>query len=203
MSAAGVARAMKPVLPLAIVLALLAPAALASPVLDQLRNGDLESWSAPYAPEGWTVVVGNVTRSAFATEGGFSAQLRAKPNELGGHFSVMRQAIPQSGTDLPIMPGAFYDLSFDAAGVYNGKGNGHATITWLGVTGKVLRVDTIVVPDGVGYASYTARLQAPIDVLGGDAATSALVAFVVDGQSSDSGVNLWVDDVAFGPGSPA
>lgn len=191
---------------------LLAAPALASPVYDQLRSGSFESWSAginglgqPTAvPENWTVEIGTVQPSALATDGSSSAQLRALPDTLGGHTSVLAQTIPQSSTDAPIVPGAWYDLSFDAQGLYHGgKGTGQATVTWTGALGHVLRVDTLAVPEGAGFQTYTAHLQAPVDALVGDAATSATIRFTVVGQSSDTDVNLWVDDAHFGPGSPA
>lgn len=191
---------------------LVAPAALASPFHDQLKNGSFESGStgvnglgvSTYVPDHWAVEVGTVQASALATDGNVSAQLRALPNELGGHFSVLAQTIPETSTDAPIVPGAWYDLSFEAQGLYHGgKGHGNATVTWTGALGHTLRVDTVVVPEGAGFRTYTAHLQAPIDPIAGDAATSATVRFLVDGQSSDTDVNLWVDNAHFGPGSPA
>lgn len=183
--------------------ALLAPVAFAAPIYEQTQNRSFEDWEVATAPDAWTLEVGELTRSAFATDGEWAVQLRAKPNEVGGHFSQLAQTFPQSETDLPIVPGAFYEFSFDAAGIYSGKGNGNATVTWIGALGHVLRVDTVIVPEATGYESFTARLQAPVDVLVGDAATSAVLRFLVDGQSSDNSVNLWVDDVQFGLGSPA
>ncbi|HUR68704.1 MAG TPA: hypothetical protein VM370_05610 [Candidatus Thermoplasmatota archaeon] len=182
-------------------LVLVAPVAFAAPLLNQVQNGTLESWSSPWSPDAWTVEIGNVTKSTTAAEGNFSAQLRAKPNALGGHYSILAQTIPQSGTDLPIVPGAFYDLSFDAMGIYSGKGVGRANVTWTGPNG-VLRIDVIDIPETTTFASHTAHLQAPIDALTANAATSATLRFRVDGQSSDQGVNLWVDNVKFGLGSP-
>lgn len=186
-----------------VAVALLAPVAFAAPVYEQTQNRSFEDWSTETAPDAWTLEVGEVLQSSFATDGESAVQLRAKPNEVGGHFSILSQTYPQSESDLPIVPGAFYELSFDAAGVYSGKGNGNATVTWIGALGNVLRVDTVVVPEATEYASFTARLQAPVDVFVGDAATSAVLRFLVDGKSSDSGVNLWVDNVQFGIGSPA
>lgn len=192
---------MKLLFALTVLAALLAPTTLAAPLHDQLQNGGLEEWDTAYAPTAWTVEVGNVTRSVDATEGNYSAQLRAKPNELGGHYSILAQTIPQSDTDLGIVPGVYYDLSFDAKGVYNDKGVGRANVTWTGINGAVLRVDSFDIPEGT-WSSYATQLQAPIDPLAPDAAISATIRFRVDGQSSDQGVNLWVDNMEFGLGLP-
>jgi len=190
----------------------LVPAATAATLNDQLKDGGFESWSVGVNPQGsptqipagWSVEVGSVVASTLRTEGNLSAQLRAMPNGLGGHYSILAQTIPQSSTDLPIVPGAFYDLSFDAFGAYHGgKGFGNASVTWTGALGHKLRVDTIVIPEGTAFASYTAHLQAPIDPIAGDAATSATVRFYVDGTSSDTDVNLFVDNAHFGLGTPA
>jgi hypothetical protein len=189
--------------------ALLMPAALASPLLNQVRNGSFEDWDAGAVPVSWTLEIGTISPSPLSTDGATSVQLRAKPNEVGNHLSIIAQAIPQNfppaGTeDLPIVPGLFYELSFDAAGVYSGKGSGMATVTWAGALGHVLRVDTVVVPDEpeAVFHGYSAHLQAPVDATLPDAATSATVRFVVDGQSSDEKVNLWVDKVQFGLSTP-
>jgi len=174
-------------------------------LFDQQENGSFEDWNATCTmPDAWTVEIGDVVCSAFATEGASAAQLRAKPNLVGSHLSVLAQTIPQGNdaTDLPIVPGIFYELRFDAAGIYNGKGNGNATLTWVGFLGNTLRVDTVVVPESTGYAHFEQQFQAPIDPLIPDAATSVLLRFLVDGQSSDDKVNLWVDDVHFGPSGP-
>lgn len=187
---------------LAALLTLVLPAILAAPLHDQLENGSFESWDGLYAPTAWTIEVGNVTRSTAASEGNFSTQLRAKPNHLGGHYSILAQTIPQGDTDLRIVPGAFYDLSFDAKATYNDKGEGRANVTWIGLNAAVLRIDAFDIAESATFASYTARLQAPIDPLAPDAAVSATLRFRVDGQSSDQGVNLWVDNAQFGLGSP-
>jgi hypothetical protein len=199
-------------LALLLLAALALPAALAAPVYDQLHNGSFEKYSQGQNSQGvptalfdsWTLEVGVANASSLATDGHVSAELRALPNQLGGHYSILAQTIPQSSTDAPIVPGAFYDLSFDALGSYHGgKGVGHANVMWIGSRGEVLRVDTIDVPEGTAFASYSAHLQAPIDPVQGDAATSATIRFRVDGFSSDTDVDLWVDNAHFGLGTPA
>lgn len=190
----------------------LAPPASAAVVVDQVRNGSFESWNAAgTVPDHWTVEVGNVAQSTFATNGSFAAQLRAKPNQVGAHASILSYAVPEhplpdapaGAEDAPIVPGQFYQFSFDAAGVYRHKGAGNATVSWYGLaTGALLRVDTINVPDGTAYARFEAHLQAPADPTQGDVAGRAVLRFLVIGQSSDSDVNLWVDDVHFGPSTP-
>lgn len=205
-------RSIAPLLAATLAASLLLPVVSALPFIDQVTNGGLESWDATNTvPDAWRVEVGQAARSGFATEGASAAQLRAKPNDLGSHLSIIAQDIPNNqlpgGTprgpeDLPILPGQFYEFAFDAAGVYNGKGNGNATVTWIGALGNVLRVDTIVIPQSTGYASFEEHLQAPLDPLVPDAALSATIRFVVDGQSSDDKVNLWVDAVSFGLSTP-
>jgi len=177
--------------------------AAATPLLDQQQNGSFEDWNATCTvPTAWTVEVGTVTCSALATDGARSAQLRAMPDEFGNHVSVLAQAIPPAGDDssLPILPGLFYELQFDVIGGYNGKGNGSATLTWVGVLGHVLRVDTFEIPEA--FVHFEQHYQAPIDPLVPDAATSVVLRFKVDGQSSDDKVNLWVDNVHFGLSGP-
>lgn len=191
---------------------LLLPVALAAPLHDQVANGGLDDWNAPgTVPEGWRVELGTVTRSDFTSEGPFAAQLRAKPNELGNHLSILAQDIPNNALpgaaprdlrDLPILAGQFYELAFDAAGSYNGKGRGNASVTWLGTQGAVLRVDTLELAEAAAYSHFSAQYQAPVDPLAPDAALRATLRFVVDGQSSDDKVNLWVDAVSFGPAAP-
>lgn len=189
-------------LPLTLALALLLPLVAAAPPVNQVENASFEDWTDAGAPEAWTIEVGDVRRSAFAADGDAAVQLRAKPNEIGGHDSIVAQTLPQSETDAPIVPGATYALTFQAAGIYNGKGDGYATVTWIGALGNVLRVDRVDVPDATGYAGFDARFQAPVSATPVDAATTAVVRFLVTGQSSDDKVNLWVDDVAFGPMTP-
>ncbi len=190
----------------AVVLALLAlplstgPAS-GEPLADQLRSGGFEEWTSAGVPANWTLEIGNVYRSAIATEGASSAQLRAKPNLDGTHFSILAQTIPQSDTDAPIVPGAWYELAYDASGSYAGKGYGRASVTWTGAFGHVLRVDVVDVPEG-SFQAFAPRFQAPIDPVVSDAATVATIRFLVDGQSSDDKVNLWIDHARFGPAPP-
>ena len=190
-------RLMKSLFALGALALLVTPLGLAAPLYDQLQNGSFEE-----GLDAWTVEVGDVVLSTAASDGNFSAQLRAKPNELGGHYSILAQTIPQSQTDVPIVPGAYYDLSFDAKATYNDKGVGRANVTWTGINGAVLRVDVFNVTASAEFVSYSARLQAPIDPLAPDAAIGATLRFRVDGQSSDQGVNLWVDNAEFGIGTP-
>ncbi|MHB8585671.1 MAG: hypothetical protein ACYDDF_07530 [Thermoplasmatota archaeon] len=182
-------------------------------VVNQLKNGSFESWTTQTSPNtnqtvpvpsNWTLEVGVVAQSTFATDGNYSVELRALPNLVGGHFSRIAQTIPASSLDTPIVPGAYYEFSFDAAGIYFNKGMGNATVTWTGALGNTLRVDTIAIPDStnVGYQHFDARLQAPVSASPADAATSATIRFLVDGQSSAENVNLWVDHASFGPSSP-
>jgi hypothetical protein len=190
---------------------LLLPLGLSAPLVQQLKDGSFESWSQgtdgygmpTMVPANWTVEIGQVAPSPLATSGNDSAELRALPNEVGGHFSQIAQTVPSTKTDLPIVPGAYYDFSFDALGSYQGKGLGNASVTWTGALGHTLRVDTIDIAQSTGFVSYSVHLQAPIDPLTGDAATSATIRFYVDGQSSDVGVNLLVDNAQFGPSAPA
>lgn len=72
----------------------------------------------------------------------------------------------------------------------------------IGGLPRELRVDTIPVPETTTFTSYAAHLQAPIDPVTGDAATSATIRFYVDGISSDVDVNLFVDNAHFGLGTP-
>lgn len=181
---------------------LLTAPALAAPVKDEIRNGSFERWTLG-VPDAWTLEVGTVEPSSFTTENATAVQLRAKPNLLGGHLSVLAQTVPHGDLDTVLVPGAYYELSFDAAGIYSGKGNGRATVTWTGALGNVLRVDAIEIPDSTEYAHFDARLQAPVDPFLPDVAGSATIRFMVDGQSSDNSVNLWVDAVSFGLSTPA
>jgi hypothetical protein len=195
----------------ALLTALLALPATGAVVQNQVRNASLEAWTGN-VPDHWAVESGNVTPSPFATDGTLAAALRALPDDLGNHRSVLAYRVPENALpaaqgveDAPIVPGAFYEFSFDAAGVYHGKGQGNCTVSWYGLlSGALLRVDTILVPDATGYAHFTVQLQAPADPLGqGDVAGSAVLRFAMEGQSSDIDVNLYVDNIAFGLSSPA
>lgn len=195
---------MKTLLALAVAALAVTPFALAAPLNDQLRNGSFEEWAPnANAPANWTLEQGTVSASASATDGAVSAQLRAKPNSVGGHYSILAQSIPQSSNDLPILPGLWYDLSFDAKAEYKDvKGVGRANVTWIGALGNTLRVDSVDVLQNATFATYTRHLQAPIDPSFPDAALSVVLRFRVDGFSSDNDVNLWVDNAHFGLGQP-